>query len=76
MIKLFANYLLSCSGFFFSERPLSNGEGIHSTNTDRSLVVSGKENVAMSLDEDLHSTPPRRLPPIPEDKIHRVNHFF
>jgi hypothetical protein len=38
--------------------------------------MSSKENVATILDEERRSIPPRRLPPIPEDKLHRVSIFF
>ncbi len=39
-------------------------------------MMSSKENVATILDEERRSIPPRRLPPIPEDKLHRVSIFF
>ena len=41
---------------------------------ERNLAISTKENVAYTLDEELRTIPPRRLPPIPEDKLHRVSY--
>jgi len=38
--------------------------------------MSAKENVAAVLDEERRPIPPRRLPPIPEDKLHRVSSVF
>lgn len=41
----------------------------------RDLITSAKENIALSLEDERPSVttiPPRRLPPIPEDKLHRV----
>jgi hypothetical protein len=35
--------------------------------------MSAKENVTTSFDDERRAIPPRRLPPIPEDKLHRVN---
>lgn len=43
------------------------------------LITSAKENIALSLEDERTSAktlppiPPRRLPPIPEDKLHRVS---
>jgi len=62
--------------FFFSlnERVPSANETLKNLYIDRSFSISTKENIAMSLDEERRVLPPRRLPPIPEDKLHRVNH--
>jgi len=38
--------------------------------------MSSKENVATIFDEEPRTIPPRRLPPIPEDKLHRVSIYF
>jgi hypothetical protein len=62
--------LLIC---FLSE-PLSNGSDVvNNLHIDRTFALSTKENVAASFDDELQSLPSRRLPPIPEDKLHRVS---
>jgi hypothetical protein len=38
--------------------------------------MSAKENVAATFDEERRSIPSKRLPPIPEDKLHRVSISF
>ena len=43
---------------------------------DRTSNPSAKENVASTLDDERRPVPPRRLPPIPADKLHRVNSFY
>jgi hypothetical protein len=38
--------------------------------------MSVNENVLVTLDEERPAIPPRRLQPIPEDKLHRVSISF
>jgi hypothetical protein len=39
--------------------------------------MPAKENVKTTIDDEQRSIPPpRRLPPIPEDKLHRVSFSF
>jgi hypothetical protein len=62
--------LLIC---FLSET-LSNGSDVgNNLHIDRNFALSTKENVAASFDDELQSLPSRHLPPIPEDKLHRVS---
>jgi hypothetical protein len=62
--------------FFLSERLPSGNDVVNNLHIDRNLIMSAKENVAAVLDDERRSIPPRRLPPIPEDKLHRVSSFF
>ena len=54
----------------FSER--LSLHALHNGHSNRKWVTSAKENVVVSLDDELPTSPPRRAPPVPEDKLHRV----
>lgn len=62
--------------FDSSERPVSGNDIFNTLQFDPSLIMSAKENVVATIEEELRPIPPRRLPPIPEDKLHRVNILF
>ena len=57
---------------FFSESLSYENETFKKMYLNRDLVTSVKENIALSLEDERPVVPPRRLPPIPEDKLHRV----
>ncbi|CAF4300622.1 unnamed protein product, partial [Rotaria sp. Silwood2] len=56
-----------------SERLPNGNDALNNSQIDRNSIMSAKENVAASFDDERRSIPPRRLPPIPEDKLHRRN---
>ncbi|CAF4171169.1 unnamed protein product, partial [Rotaria magnacalcarata] len=56
-----------------SEHPSNRTDTNSNLQCDQNSVISAKENVAILVDDERRAKPPRRLQPIPEDKLHRRN---